>query len=1359
MNKFHFVSARPESTTPSALPQNFYNSKASGNQPFSLNKTRPLTKFRVLRTTTALANALAIGLGMGGLVMGVGVAVLTQAQAADNTIAVGGTGTWAETAGGTPATDEADATVAEAVAGENVTFLGGSGESGGILTVTNDGNADDGSGDTNIFSIGNITAESDGKGVVNVQANNDVSTLDGDLTVAIDSMGTAPTNEAGDNGIAVGELNVTGGTGGVASSASSTGATGNSASTTLGTSYVNTVTVTGGIGGTDTNDGTGGAGGASTLTLSGDLEGTIAIIGGTGGAKGADGTGGVGGDAVAYVQDDITGNIAMRWGYDGTGSGGAGAGGAAFLVFNGDATTAAQGSDSTSTYQAVIGDIAGAGTVQNSSTSDYLWLGGNVGSDDQNGAGGSGGYQLTALQLNSGTTTYIAGGLGVLGTVDGGEDPEATGQRLQGGSLELRSNGVADIDGNGSTREGGLNTTARVLDPINVSSLTVRGSTGYEAGSTLDAANGIQGSGDGTGGSYSLRVEDELTVGSGGLSIIGGDGSAASATQDGKNGGTASITVERDVIADITLDDGGDRPDDADNATSGGKGAGATLTIGGSVAQIVTGSISAYHDGEGEVAINNGLATGSTAVTITGAVGASDKTIRLIDQKAGDTIYNSSVDAVSYNQTKGTLQADSTFTATTLNRDANAGTATFTGDATIGALTSDASADATTFAGNANVTTYDHEGGNIDFKGNFTSTTYNHAGGNLTFSGTSGQTITAIGDEDDTDGGFTLDEGSILVSNPSTAGVTFANAVTLKNGLLIVEASANATFFDTVTLTTTDTVVADGATATFGDNITMTAGKLEVGDGGTAVINSALTMTSGTASTIGEGSSGTLQINDTLTLGSADSDLIFADGSTVALGITTGTAITTETGANAGSVTVASSDAKVTVVAANGMKAEDEVIIVDDAAGSTLADTSFEENVASKTLVNFTLSETSAGNFIISAASKSLDTIASELGLSISEAEQLLAAFNSSTSSAFADFVGGATPEEAALVADQTAVQEETLSASIGAISGAANQVADITVDRLASLRTGDAYGLEAEQAASGFATGDGAMTRNVWGKFFYNVADQDNADDAAGYDSDTTGFAFGSDAEVGANMRVGASLAMSQSDVDGNGAGDSQTDIDSYQLTVYGDLTQSDYFIDWQVGASTSSVETLTVVDPNSGVSGSNADYNSMTYLAKVGVGMPLNISAGDMGEGARFTPYGSLGFQRITSDSYDLIFPDDPGLNQNVSPDEVDELTGSLGGRYTVAIETEGGATLSPQVRGSLNYDFIGNTAEATSTYNDGTELTVKGVEAEKFGASLGAGINYVSDATTLGFDIDSTLKDGYASYTGALNFRLQF
>ena len=850
----------------------------------------------------------------------------------------------------------------------------------------------------------------------------------------------------------------------------------------------------------------------------------------------------------------------------------------------------------------------------------------------------------------------------------------------------------------------------------NAAKLTAEIASVGAADTSINALN-VTG-GNATGNTAGFTAETTVTGAAyaGTITISGGTGGNAADTTAGASGGEAKLVLHAGATGNIILDNGaaGESTFNEDETlkAAGGDGGTATLSIGDGfappdggavVAQTITGSIMANEDGDGKIVINNKVSgADAETVTITGDVGASDKAIGLI----------------THNDAGGS----------------------------------------TTYDGSVYVDTYDQSAkGDITINGDFNVTDFEHKNGLLTFSGTTAQTITVVDNDADDDGSGTAGlvsagGGDITVTN--TAGVTFTNDVTVSSG---------------------GVYIADNSSATFGGNVyisgTSTTGKLTVAAGGTAVFNGGTLRTVGSTSTVTDG---TLQVNDTLMLDQSSTDIAISGHTKLVLGMTSGTAITAAEN-TAGSIVDLNSDNaavdSLTFVAANGMKEGNEVIIFTAAVVAERVDSAFpnyivthitngtDTDVASSSLMDFDVVLDDSGNVVLTATSREIADIAADFDLSESESTQLLTAFNNSTISAFADFVGGLTDQEQmALLADQVAVQEETLTASVGTISSAVNQVATITVDRLASLRTGDAYGLEADQAAAGFATGDGAMSSNVWGKLFYNFSDQDNTDDANGYDADTSGLAIGSDTEVGANMRIGASLAMSQSEVDGKGSGDAQTDIDSYQLTVYGDLTQSDYFIDWQVGASDSSVETTTTIDPASGISGSNSDYDSTTYVAKVGLGIPMDLG-GDMEGTSRFTPYGSFGFQRISSDDYDLIFPDDPGLNQTVSPDDVNEFTLSLGGRYTMSGQTDRGGTVSPQVRGAISYDFIGDTAEATSTYADQTSLTVKGTEAEKIGVSLGIGVNYVSDAASLGFDIDSIRKDGYASHTGALNFRLQF
>ena len=161
---------------------------------------------------------------------------------------------------------------------------------------------------------------------------------------------------------------------------------------------------------------------------------------------------------------------------------------------------------------------------------------------------------------------------------------------------------------------------------------------------------------------------------------------------------------------------------------------------------------------------------------------------------------------------------------------------------------------------------------------------------------------------------------------------------------------------------------------------------------------------------------------------------------------------------------------------------------------------------------------------------------------------------------AISDAIASVSATEADALTDQLAVQEEVLSAAANTLVSVSASSIAVTADRLASLRTGTEYALSADAAASGFATGDGMLNKAFRGKFFHSRADQDGSATAAGYESDTTGLAAGVDMDVGNGMRVGGAFTFSTSDVEGDGAGQSSTDIDSYQLLAYGDKTIDGY-------------------------------------------------------------------------------------------------------------------------------------------------------------------------------------------------------
>ena len=179
--------------------------------------------------------------------------------------------------------------------------------------------------------------------------------------------------------------------------------------------------------------------------------------------------------------------------------------------------------------------------------------------------------------------------------------------------------------------------------------------------------------------------------------------------------------------------------------------------------------------------------------------------------------------------------------------------------------------------------------------------------------------------------------------------------------------------------------------------------------------------------------------------------------------------------------------------------------------------------------------------------------------------------------------------------AEQVSVQADTMGAGTAAAVAAGGQVLGAASTRLASLRSGTQY---ASTEGTGFATGDGGLSKTAWFKPFGNLIRQGTRKNIKGYDADTYGVAAGIDGEYTKNVRLGVSFAYSQTDVEGKGSGQSQTDVKSYQGMVYGDYTAKKYYVEGMIAYVRNESDTSRILN----FGGLNrtivGDFNSIPLL-----------------------------------------------------------------------------------------------------------------------------------------------------------------
>ncbi|KAF0113036.1 MAG: outer membrane autotransporter barrel domain-containing protein [Rhodospirillaceae bacterium] len=143
-------------------------------------------------------------------------------------------------------------------------------------------------------------------------------------------------------------------------------------------------------------------------------------------------------------------------------------------------------------------------------------------------------------------------------------------------------------------------------------------------------------------------------------------------------------------------------------------------------------------------------------------------------------------------------------------------------------------------------------------------------------------------------------------------------------------------------------------------------------------------------------------------------------------------------------------------------------------------------------------------------------------------------------------------------------------------IASISTQTANIMGTRMASLREGANY---AAGEATGFASGGGGLNKSVWIRPYTYHGDQGARSGKASSDSATYGFVAGVDAMVLNAVRVGVAAGYANTDVDVADVRNTNTDIDSWQVSLYGDYTADRWYVDGVIGYGRNNVDTVGTI------------------------------------------------------------------------------------------------------------------------------------------------------------------------------------
>jgi len=574
---------------------------------------------------------------------------------------------------------------------------------------------------------------------------------------------------------------------------------------------------------------------------------------------------------------------------------------------------------------------------------------------------------------------------------------------------------------------------------------------------------------------------------------------------------------------------------------------------------------------------------------------------------------------------------------------------------------------------------------------------------------------------------ITADTGqTIAFVNPGNSAVAIQLAVSA-NTVFTIDGAGTVNISGDVADATGDAVfaVTDG-TVNFTDaidNAVLVDAQITVA-GATLNVGTVTVTTDGDAdSTIAAGA--TLAVTLGTTNGSiasedGDTDLVMAD-----LAIITPTIVGSIT--NGAAITIVNN----TTTVANAVDGTDDPIVTDN---NARFDFTLDDNGPDLTL---TVTKTSNASLGLSAAASAInDAVDVALAGDVAAAE----AMNGITTAA-------ALNTALETLAPEPAAPANTVAASTG------STVFGVGASRLASLRTGTAY---ASAAATGFSTGNPGSGVSVWIRPFTSFADQDTRDGIAGFDAETYGLAGGWDANLDEDGYVtgGFALSYANSDIDGQDAGNSQTDIESYQVTLYGDYTTSGGYIEGLVGYARNSVDTSRQIAIGALNRTATGDYEADQYMASIDAGIPVMV-----GSNSFLTPHVGFQYTHMSSDSFTETGAGD--LNLTVIPEDLDIALGIVGARYHFNMPSENG-TLTPELRGSVMLDFASDEAQSSSTFaGGGAAFTTAGADVAELAWSFGAGLSYSTDdgGMTFGADYDAEIKDDFLGHSGKVEFKLHF
>jgi uncharacterized protein with beta-barrel porin domain len=337
--------------------------------------------------------------------------------------------------------------------------------------------------------------------------------------------------------------------------------------------------------------------------------------------------------------------------------------------------------------------------------------------------------------------------------------------------------------------------------------------------------------------------------------------------------------------------------------------------------------------------------------------------------------------------------------------------------------------------------------------------------------------------------------------------------------------------------------------------------------------------------------------------------------------------------------------------------------------------------------------------------------------------------------------INGRTSADVTALSKQVAPQTDLISGSSVAAQAVTGSIQGIMSNRMASLRSGDAY-FGTGVSAGGMSAQSGFI--QIFGSEAEQKSTKVGSGTQAGYDSDSAGIAVGFDGVSDDGMTIGVSVATANTDVDGKGTGKSKNSIDTYSASVYMDKTTDSGYVEGSVTFGVNENTTSRIVN-SAGLNRSyTGSYDSQQLALSISAGAPIDAGNGYL------TPFGSFTATTFDIDAYtEKSNVVDDALRLKVAQDDINSMVGTVGLKYHADMGNGG----SPMISLAINNEFGDNTINSTNTFQGGGTAFKTSTAVEELSATLGLGYSYGSDSAAIEFAYEADAnEDDYLSHYGS-------